>query len=279
MQGEAMWIIGVLLLLVVGAVTVARIGWTPRPRVGEAMWDLPGLGGVYTGIIGTLAGFSVASATFIAGLSSARGSPAFAAAVGMLLVSFLILMSSAIMYSDTPSFPASDDDFAVVFQSLSHVFAYASYFLGVGVGWLALRPLLLMIDLVSLAEAFTWLLLATMVAGSARLAVFVYRLTAASGSACLAIPILGIGLPALYRLLTVRVWPVLWPATDAAIWFAFVAFGVTSVGFIHQTGLLLVHGGARQEQRIRRYGHRFALAYLQVVAITTGLVWFAVATD
>src|SRR5918995_1710814 len=122
MQGEAVWIVGVLLLLVVGAVTVALIGWTPRSRIGEAMWDLPGLGGLYTGIVGTLAGFSVASVTFIAGLSSARGTPAFATAVGMLLVSFLILIGSAIMYSDTPSFPASDDDFDTVFQSLSHVF-------------------------------------------------------------------------------------------------------------------------------------------------------------
>jgi hypothetical protein len=274
-----MWIVGVVLLLVIGAVTVALIGWAPRPRAGDAMWDIPGLGGVYTGIVGTLAGFSIASATFIAGLSSARGTPAFAAAVGMLLVSFLILMSSAIMYSDTPSFPASDDDFVVVFQSLSHVFANASYFLGLGLAWLALRPLLVMIDLVSLAGAFSWLLLATMVAGGARLAVFVYRLTAASGIACLAIPILGIGLPAVYRFLTVRVWSELWPAADAAIWFAFVAFGVASVGFLHQTGLLLVHGGPSQEQRIRRYGHRFALAYLQVVAITLGLVWFAVLMD
>jgi hypothetical protein len=274
-----MWIVGVLLLLVVGAVTVARIGWTPRARAGEAMWDIPSLGSVYTGIVGTLAGFSVAAATFLAGLDSARGSPAFAAAIGMLLVAFLILMSSAIMYSDTPSFPTAEDDFAVVLQSLAHLFANASYFLGFALAWLALRPLLVMIDLVSLADAFTWLLLATLVAGGAWLAVFAYRLTAANGIACLAIPILGTGLPALYRLLTVRIWPVLWPGANAAIAFAFVAFGVAAVGFIHQTGLLLVQGGTRQEQRLRRAGHRFALAYLQLVAITTGLLWFAVATS
>src|SRR5215204_141041 len=85
----------------------------------------------------------------------------------------------------------------------------------------------------SLADAFTWLLLATIIAGSARIAVFVYRLTAADGMACAAIPILGIGLPAIYRLLAVRVWPGLWPAADAAIGFAFIAFVVASVGFIH----------------------------------------------
>lgn len=274
-----MWIVGVLLLIIVGALAVALIGQAPRPRAADAIWDIPGLGGLYTGIVGTLAGFSVASATFIAGLESARGTPAFATAIAMLLVSFLILMGSAIMYSDTPSFPASNNDFAQVFQSLSHLFANASYFLGLSLAWLALRPLLVMIDLVFLAGAFTWLLLATVVAGGVWLAIFAYRLTVANGIACLAIPILGIGLPAIYRLLLADVWPVFWPASNAAISFAFVAFGVASVGFIHQTGLLLVPGGTGQEQRIRRYGYRFALAYLQMVAITAGLVWFAVATS
>jgi hypothetical protein len=272
------WVVGTLILLVAGATLIALIGWAPRRRASPVIWDISGLGGIYTGIIGILAGFSVGSATFIAGLGSARGTPAFAAAVGMLLVSFLILIGSAMMYSDTPSFPASDDDFDTVFQSLSYLFANASYLLGLSLGWLALRPLLVMINLPSLADAFTWLLLTTSVAGSARIAVFVYRLTTADGIACIAIPILGIGLPAIYRLLAVRVWPGLWPAADAPIWFAFVAFFVASVGFIHQTGLFLVHGGARLEQRVRQNGHRFALAYLQMVAIAIGLVWFAVAT-
>src|SRR5215217_1203288 len=274
-----MWIIGTIIVLSVGAAVTAALGWSPRATPGPPVWDISRLGGVYTGIVGTLAGFSVASATFIAGLDAARGTPAFAAAIALLLVSFLILMGSAIMYSDTPSFPASDDEFAMGVQTLAHLFANASYFLGLALAWLALRPLLVMIDLVSLADAFSWLLLATMVAGGVWLAVFVYRLTVANGIACLAIPILGIGLPAIYRLLTVGVWPMLWPGANVAISFAFVAFGVASIGFIHQTGLLLVHGSSGQERRIRQYGHRFALAYLQLVAITTGLVWSGVATS
>jgi hypothetical protein len=274
-----MWIIGTIIVLSVGAAVTAALGWSPRATPGPPVWDIPRLGGVYTGIVGTLAGFSVASATFIAGLDAARGTPAFAAAIALLLVSFLILMGSAIMYSDTPSFPASDDEFAMGVQTLAHLFANASYFLGLALAWLALRPLLVMIDLVSLADAFSWLLLATMVAGGVWLAVFVYRLTVANGIACLAIPILGIGLPAIYRLLTVGVWPMLWPGANVAISFAFVAFAVASLGFVHQTGLLLVHGSSGQERRIRQYGHRFTLAYLQLVAITTGLVWFGVATS
>jgi hypothetical protein len=183
------------------------------------------------------------------------------------------------MFGDTPSFPASDDDFDVVFQSLAHVFANASYFLGLALGWLALRPLLLMIDLTFLANIFTWLLLATVVAGSARYAVINYRLTRANGVACAAIPILGVALPALYWLVANRVWPALWPAEHSAISFALIAFGVASVGFLHQTGLLLVPGGAHLEQQVGRNGHRFALAYLQMVTMAIGLVWLAVATS
>jgi hypothetical protein len=232
---------------------------------------------LYTGIVSILAGFSVASAIFIAGLEPGQESGAFTAAVGMLLVSFLTLIGSAMMYSDTPTFPSAADDPAAVFQSISNVFANASYFLGLALGWLALRPLLELIGFVFLADAFTWLLLATVVAGSARLAVFVYRLTAARGAACLAIPIVGIGLPALYRLVVVPRWPELWPATDTALWFAFVAFAVNSAGYLHQTALFIVHGSARVEQELRRNAHRVALASLQVTSMSAALVWFAVA--
>jgi hypothetical protein len=272
------WIVGVVLLFILGAAIVVAIGWEPRRREEPAMWDIPGLSGFYTGIVGTLAGFSIAAATFIAGISSAQGTPAFAAAIGMLLVSFLTLMGSAMMYSDTPSFPASDDEFNVMFQSLSYVLANALYFLGLSLGWLAMRPLLVMIGLDELADAFTWLLLATVVAGSTRIAVFVYRLTAANKRACIAIPVLGIALPVIYWLLADRIWPALWPAENAAIGLSFVAFAVASIGYIHQTVLLVTHGGSRVEQTIRQNRHRFAPAYLLLISQSVTLVWLAAAT-
>ena len=274
-----MWIVGTIVLLVVGAAVIAAIGWRPRPAARNQLWDISGLGGVYVGIIGTLAGFSIGSATFIAGLIAARGLPEFAAAIGMLLVSFLTLLAAAMMYSDTPSFPASDADFESEFQGLSHVFAYASYYLGLALAWHALRPLLLTVELRFLADAFTWLLLGTVLAGNFRTAVFVYRLIPAGRLACVALPLLGIGLPVIYRLVAARVWPALWPASNAAIWMAFVAFGVEFVGFVHQTALLLFYGGAGLEQRVRRHGHRFALAYVQMVLMAIALIWLAVATS
>jgi hypothetical protein len=158
------------------------------------------------------------------------------------------------------------------------VLANSSYFLGLALGWLPLRPLLLIIGLDTLAGAFTWLLLATVVAGSARLAVFVYRLTAASSRACIALPILGIALPVLYWLLATRIWTALWPMPDSVIKFAFFAFAVISIGFLHQSALFVVHGRTGIEQEIRQNGHRFALGYLLMVAQAIGLLWIAVAT-
>jgi hypothetical protein len=271
-----MWIVGAIVLLVAGAAITVAIGWTPRAGQCERLWDIPELSGAYTGIVGILAGFSVTSAIFIAGLRLGQASAAFADTIGMLLISFLVLVGSAMMYSDTPAFPAAKDESVVVFQSLSHVLANSSYFLGLALGWLALRPLLFMIDLPALADAFRWLLLATVVAGSARLTVFVYRMTAATGAACAAIPLVGIALPAVYWLLAQRVWPGLWPPNGATLRFTFVAFAVASIGFLHQAAILLVHGSPLLAG-LRRQGHRFALAYLQLVAISVGLVWFAVA--
>jgi hypothetical protein len=196
----------------------------------------------------------------------------------MLLISFLTLMGSAMMYSDTPSFPSSDDEFSAMFQSLSYVLANALYVLGLSLGWLAMRPLLVMIELTQLADAFTWLLLATVVAGSTRIAVFAYRLTAANGRACAAIPILGLALPVIYWLLADRVWPALWPAENGAIWLSFVAFAVASLGYLHQTVLLVTHGGSQVEQAIRRNRHRFAPAYLLLISQSVTLAWLAAAT-
>ncbi len=116
-----MWIVGTLILFAVGVAAIVAIGWTPRAMSGPPPWDISSLGGTYTGIVGTIAGFSVASAIFIAGLDVARTSPLFATVMGMLLVAFLILVFAALIYASTPN-GADIADHAVV-QPLSHLLA------------------------------------------------------------------------------------------------------------------------------------------------------------
>src|SRR3954453_17515603 len=79
----------------------------------------------------------------------------------MFLISFLILMGTAMMYSSTPADRTADDAHATTFETLTKVRVNAGNFLGTGIGWMALRPLLQLIELPSLADVFPCLLLAT----------------------------------------------------------------------------------------------------------------------
>ena len=270
-----MWIVGTLILFVIGVVLVLVIGWKPRPRPAPPLWDIPGLSGTYSGIVGTLAGFTVASAIFIAGLDGVRASPVFATVIGMLLIAFLILVLIALLYASTPSTrePAADP----LIQSLSHVLANMGGCLGLTISWLALVPLLELIGLPALAGTFTWLLLGVALAAGAWVAVFANRLTRASTAACLAIPVLGFALAGFYCLGAARLWPALWPATDAALHFALIAFGVIGLLYLLHLGLLIVHGDAAARPRLLGEAHRIVLACSEVYALVVALLWFAVA--
>lgn len=270
-----MWIVGTLILFAVTMAAIVVIGWTPRTTPGAPPWDLSNLGGTYTGIVGTIAGFSVASAIFIAGLDVVRTSPMFATVMGMLLVAFLILVFSALIYASTPNAAQAGDH--AVSQSLSHALANMCGCLGLTLSWLALVPLLHMLELSSLAVTFTWLLLFVVLAAGGWVALFAYHLTTASARACLAIPVIGFGLAALYRLAAARLWPALWPATDAALQFAFIALVVAGLIFTLHLGLLAVHGSDEGRRLLHRDGHRVALAYSGAYALTVGLSWLAVA--
>jgi hypothetical protein len=271
-----MWIVGTLILFAVGVAAIVAIGWTPRATPGPPPWDMSSLGGIYTGIVGTIAGFSVASAIFIAGLDVARTSPLFATVMGMLLVAFLILVFSALIYASTPNAPDTADH--AVAQPLSHVLANMCGCLGLTLSWLALVPLLQMLALSSLAVIFTWMLLFVTLAAGGWVALFTYHLTTASARACLAIPMLGFSLVGLYRLIAARLWPGLWPATDAALQFAFIAMGVVGMIFAFHLGLLAAHGSEAARRRLRRGSHQVALAYSEAYVLAVGLSWLAVAT-
>jgi hypothetical protein len=270
-----MWIVGTLIVFAAGVAAIIAIGWTPRAMPGPPLWDISSLGGTYTGIVGTIAGFSVASAIFIAGLDVARTSPLFATVMGMLLVAFLILVFSALIYASTPNAPDIADH--GIAQPLAHVLANMCGCLGLTISWLALVPLLQMLELPSLAVVFTWQLLFVTLAAGGWIAVFAYHLTTASARSCLALPLLGFGLVGFYRLIAARLWPALWPATDAALQFAFIAMAVAGMTFAFHMGLLAAHGSEAGKRRLQRGAHRVALAYSEIQIMTAGLIWLAVA--
>lgn len=269
-----MWVVGTLVLFAVAIAAVVIIGWISRAVPSPPLWDIPSLGQTYTGIVGTLAGFTIASAIFIASLDSARASPAYATVVGMLLVSFLILVFAALMYASTPHAHVAGD---ANVQALSHVLSNMGGCLGLATSWLALVPLLEVIGLPALAETFTWVLLIVALGGGGWTAMYAFRLTTANAPACLAILILGFALPALYRLVLVRLWPALWPANDPALQFVFFALAVAGFMFALQANLLLTYGNSTVQQLLRRDGHRIALVYSAAAVLSVGMIWFAVA--
>jgi hypothetical protein len=270
-----MWLAGTVILFIFAIVAVVLIGQTPRANPSPPLWDIGSLGGTYTGIVGTIGGFSVASAIFIAGLDVARASPLFATVIGMLLVAFLILVFSALIYASTPSAVRPGESAAS--PTLSHLLANMTGCLGLALSWLALVPLLDLLDLPALADAFTWLLLFVNLAAAGWVALFAYHLTPANAAACLAIPALGFALPALYRLALVPRWTALWPATDAALHYTFVALAVAGLIFNLHLILLAAHGSQRSARFFRRDGDRLVLAYSAAYALAVGLTWFAIA--
>lgn len=269
-----MWIVATLILVLMAVAVVLVIGWAPRAQPSPPLWHIPALGGVYVTIVGSVGGLSVAGAIFIASFDAARESPAFATVIVMLLLAFLILVFSALIYASAPTAPSRGADEA---QALSHTLANMAGCMGLSVSWLGLVPLLEMIGLPKLAVVFTWLLLFVALGAAAWTAIYAYRLTLANGPACLAMPLVAYGLAALYRLVLARAWPALWPDADAALRFAFASVVVTGLLFSLQSGLLLGYGSEWLAARLRRDGHRLALACSAAAILAVALIWFAVA--
>jgi hypothetical protein len=269
-----MWLVGTIVLLIFGAALVVALGWTPRTPSGAPPWDITELNRANAGGAGTSAGFSLTAAIFIAGLDVARTSSEFATVFGMMLVGFLILVMASWIANSTPKRSEAEGTTAL---PLAVVLASTCGNLGVSITWLALEPLMVVIGVPALPDVFIWPLLIMVVAAGAWGALVTYYLTNANSRACLTIPVLGLALPALYRLMAVRGWPSLWPASDAALHFAFVALGVAGLLFALHMWLLVTHSNKGVQQRLRRGGHRIVLASNQVYAMMVALTWFAVA--
>jgi hypothetical protein len=158
-----MWVIGTVVVLIIGAAATAALGRTPRVIPGPPLWDTAKLGGTNISALGAFAGFSLTSAIFIAGLDVARNSSAFATVFGMMLIGFLILVIATWIAGSTPSVPQAE---GMTVQSLALLLGTLCANLGVSITWLALVPLMAVIGLPTLASVFIWaLLIMALVAG------------------------------------------------------------------------------------------------------------------
>ncbi len=282
-----MWVVGVTALILGTALLIQPLGWRRRAALDPPIWDVLRVAALYTPICNTLAGFSVASAVFLANLTAARHSEEFGAVMGLFLIAFMTYIGAALIFATIPRSMDDDPRGGVVrSQHIVLILGNVAFYVGIMISWLALRPLLLAVELRSLADIFIWLLLFAVLAGALRIGMLLYRLLGVPLRAYVAMPLLGVGAAFAYRTWLVRLVPDLWPlpidaardvAVQAVLLLAVLNFVVAAVAYIGQSVMLSLHGNARAERGVVAIGHRVMLGYTQMVATAVGLLWVAVA--
>ena len=268
------WLAGITAALLLGVATVIALSAKERLSPAVPLWDIPRVAGSYTTIVGTLSGFTVASAIFIA--NGARGSPAFHDAIGLYVLAFLSLIGSTMQFATTPNLAGDRPKSYVSDQNISYVLANLSFYVGVAMSWLGLRLLLLAIDFGSFAATLTWVLLFAIVLGAFRVSMHLYRHTLLPPFACFSVPPVAFGLVLMYRLVADMA-PMFWPANNQVLAFATTTFFIVGAAYLAQTLLLALNGHTRWEGLVTRYGHRFLIAFAQMSVVMVFFVWLAVA--
>ena len=87
-----MWLGGVLVLLAAVVTAASLVGRTLRNAACSPVWDIPAVASTYTGIVGALAGFSVASMVFLATRTSAARTESFGVTMGWFLAAFICFL-------------------------------------------------------------------------------------------------------------------------------------------------------------------------------------------
>jgi hypothetical protein len=269
------WVAAVLVLLTIAVAIVQFLSLQRREGPALPLWDIPRVAGTYTTIVGTLSGFTVASAVFIG--NQAEGQEFYEDAMGMFIVAFLLLISSTMQFASTPNLATDPRPAYIGDQHLSYVLANSSFYLGVAISWLGLRMLLLAVNFTFFADILTWLLLFSIVAGAVRLSMHLYRHTTLSAKACFACPFLALGLGLLLRFGLAELWSDLWPADNIPLSFATMAFFVGGTAYLSQTALLSIHGEPRWEELAASIGPRWLLTYAVAAMLMVVLLWIAVA--
>jgi hypothetical protein len=274
-----MWLIGVVVLMSFNASIVALAN-RRRKEVGPVpYWNYVHMGESYGLIVGPLAGISVAAAVFLASVTRAAQSPSFVDVMATFLISIIILMGNGMMLATFRSAekgrnPGEDFESAhgVVWVLCSIVF-----YSGVTMSWIGLRPMLISIDLVPLANVFTWLLLFTILSGCARLGGWLFSLVGTKAPTAILVAVLPIGTAAIYRLILVPALAWLWPSAGQTLTFAVVVLAVSTLAFGVETSMIAFVGEKRMLARVRHLGPILLPPYVAMVETAVALLWLSVA--
>jgi hypothetical protein len=271
-----MWPVGIVVAIAVTAMLSLPLAQPRRTELHPLVWDIPRVAATYTTILGALAGFSVVSSIFIANLTVARESPEFESVIGMFLLAFLVFMATAMLFGTTPNLPEGDYAFQRS-QRLCLFLASCGYYTGIAVSWLALRLLLLAIELDYVADIFTWILLIAIISGGLRLTNFLIQLTLVNRRAAIAGPALGFLVAAIYGLGLAELVPELLPLSREPFLLAVTLFALGGVGFSLHTLVLMFSETERGQRVIERLADGMALVYALTLTLMAGLLWLVIA--
>lgn len=275
-----MWLLGVLLWMSLIAGIVAFANRKPRAIPSSARWDIASLAGAASGIVSPLASFSVAAAVFLANLTRAAQSPAFADVMAMFLIAFIILMGTAIMYATDRSIredPQFSEDFEVTSRVL-FILSTAAFYLGIMTSWTGLHPLLLSIDLIELAAVFAWLLLVAILAGGVRMAAWLYSLLEIRSVTAATIPVVAFTGVAFYKLALAPRFPALWPQANPVLSFAVLVFAIAAAAIGVESVVIAFNGDMRLHVLFRRLGRTILPSYVALAITAVIFLWFSVVT-
>ena len=271
-----MWAVAALICAsaVAGAVVFPVARGRPAPR--ESPWDLAANASRMVGIGSGLAAFTITGVVLL--LSFARqpadiGTP-LSTAVGMFLVAFMSLITSALMFANLtkPGVVSSGVDVQVLQYSITTMMFFRSIFLGL----LALRPLVDAYGLHDLAEQMGWLILFVAVLGGWTLSVAVlHRLALVRAQVVVLVPLL-----AFVGCAVAAAGFLVWPASrsDASpLYLAYALFTLNGLSFLAYS----VAPAALDHPRLgpviaRSWGTAMAVV-AAVSSMTIGFIWLATA--
>jgi hypothetical protein len=273
-----MWLIGILGAFTFAAVAILLLGRGQRATLRQPGWDVALVAQRYIFIVGSLSGFSVASATFLAGFIERTGSPSLLTVIGMFLTAFVTFVGTAMIFAIVPANPSceSPEAGAAEWQHTVYILGNCGYYIGLTLSWFALRPFLLAIGLDFLADIYTWILLFAALMGAARHGLHLYLLTAHTVLACISLPIVGMGVGLLYRFALVPHFPALWPQENASLLLSVILFAMVGLMFTADTFVLALGPRHPIARWLINPKSGALLVYVQVVIVAVSLLWASI---
>lgn len=273
-----MWLFGMLGAFMFAAVAILLLGCGQRVRLRRPGWDVALVSQRYIFIVGSLSGFSVASATFLAGFIERTGSPSLLTVIGMFLTAFITFVGTAMIFAIVPANPTGEKpgEGSAEWQHTVYIFGNCGYYIGIALSWFALRPFLLAINLDFLADIYTWIVLFAVLVGAARLGLHFYLLTAHTALACISLPIVGFGVALVYRFVLVPFFPVLWPQENESLLLSVMLFALMALMFTADTFVLALEPKHRLAKWLINPKSGALLAYVQVIIVAVALLWTSI---